>query len=108
LFQLVLSVPVITVIEKQRHGPSHTVGRRRVKVAPTDLVNSPESLAGIARLVRQFHDLTAGTPLAGDQEVVCHNDLSPKNTVYRDDGGACARSLSSTGTWQRQVPAFTT
>ncbi|MEV4640141.1 phosphotransferase [Actinoplanes sp. NPDC049548] len=41
-------------------------------------------LAGVARLVRQFHDLTAGSDLAGDQEVVCHNDLSPKNTVYRD------------------------
>ncbi|MEU3519790.1 phosphotransferase [Streptomyces sp. NPDC006654] len=41
-----------------------------------------ESLVTVARLVREFHDLTAGTPLAGDQEVVCHNDLSPKNTVY--------------------------
>jgi aminoglycoside phosphotransferase (APT) family kinase protein len=35
---------------------------------------------------RQFHDLTAGSPLAGDQQVVCHNDLSPRNTVYRDLG----------------------
>jgi hypothetical protein len=39
------------------------------------------SLVRVARLVREFHDLTAGTDLAGDQEVVCHNDLSPKNTV---------------------------
>jgi Phosphotransferase enzyme family len=54
--------------------------------SPTDRVSSAGSLAGVARLVRQFHDLTAGTPLAGDQEVVCHNDLSPKNTVYRDGG----------------------
>jgi hypothetical protein len=54
--------------------------------SPTDGVNSTESLTGVARLVRQFHDLTAGTSLAGDQEVVCHNDLSPKNTVYRDGG----------------------
>ncbi|MCP3801931.1 phosphotransferase [Allokutzneria sp. A3M-2-11 16] len=53
--------------------------------SPTDRVSSDESLARVARLVREFHDLTAGTPLAGDQEVVCHNDLSPKNTVYRDD-----------------------
>lgn len=45
---------------------------------------APESLAATARLVRAFHDLTAGTGLAGDGEVVCHNDLSPKNTVYRD------------------------
>ncbi|MEV6960304.1 phosphotransferase [Streptomyces sp. NPDC051207] len=50
-------------------------------------VSSDESLAAVARLVRELHDLTAGTAPAGDQEVVCHNDLSPKNTVYRPDGG---------------------
>ena len=49
-------------------------------------VGSVESLTAVARLVRQFHDLAAGTELAGDQEVACHNDLSPKNTVYRDPG----------------------
>jgi Phosphotransferase enzyme family len=49
-------------------------------------VRSEESLVAVARLVRQFHDLTAGTELAHDQEVACHNDLSPKNTVYRDLG----------------------
>lgn len=50
-------------------------------------VSSDESLVTVARLVRQFHDLTAGTPLAGDQEVVCHNDLSPRNTVYQVSSG---------------------
>jgi hypothetical protein len=55
------------------------------KAQPAE-VRSEESLAAVARLVRQFHDLTAGSELAGDQEVVCHNDLSPKNTVYRDLG----------------------
>lgn len=51
------------------------------------------SVVRVAELVREFHDLTAGSPLAGDQEVVCHNDLSPKNTVYRGsgDGGASLR-----------------
>ncbi|WP_438490792.1 phosphotransferase [Streptomyces sp. S186] len=49
---------------------------------PAD-VYADESLAAVARLVRQFHDLTAGTELAGTAEVVCHNDLAPKNTVYR-------------------------
>jgi Phosphotransferase enzyme family len=44
------------------------------------------SLAAAARLLRRCHDLTAGTALAGESEVVCHNDLSPRNTVYRDYG----------------------
>lgn len=47
-------------------------------------LSSSDSLVSVARLVRQCHDLTAGTPWAGDQEVMCHNDLAPKNTVYRD------------------------
>jgi hypothetical protein len=49
-------------------------------------VTSEESLARVAVMVREFHDVTAGTDLAGGAEVVCHNDLSPKNTVYRDLG----------------------
>lgn len=50
-------------------------------------VHCDESVAAVAGLVREFHDLTAGTPLAGRAEVVCHNDLSPKNTVYQHVGG---------------------
>jgi phosphotransferase family enzyme len=49
-------------------------------------VSSDASLQAAARLVRAFHDYTAGTDLAGEAEVVCHNDLSPRNTVYRDLG----------------------
>lgn len=45
-------------------------------------VRDDEALVEVARLVRAFHDLTHGTPLAGDRDVVCHNDLAPKNTVY--------------------------
>lgn len=37
----------------------------------------------VFRMIRKLHDLTAGTDLAGDQEVVCHGDLAYFNTVYR-------------------------
>ncbi len=46
-----------------------------------------DALLALAALVRDVHDLTAGTPLAGDGEVVCHHDLSPSNTVYRGTSG---------------------
>jgi hypothetical protein len=53
-------------------------------------VTSDASLGRVAELVREFHDLTAGTPLAAGREAVCHNDLAPKNTVYRDGGAGLA------------------
>lgn len=56
-------------------------------------VASDASLARVAAMVREFHDLTAGTPLAAGGEVVCHNDLSPKNTVYADDGGLVPKAF---------------
>jgi Ser/Thr protein kinase RdoA (MazF antagonist) len=47
---------------------------------------SEPALVRVAELTRELHDLTAGTSLAGGAEVVCHNDLAPRNTVYRDLG----------------------
>lgn len=44
---------------------------------------STAALVRVGRLVRQLHDLTAGTRLAGDLDVVCHNALAPRTTVYR-------------------------
>jgi hypothetical protein len=49
-------------------------------------VTSRASLRRVGELVREFHDLTSGTDLAGSDEVVCHNDLSPRNTIYRGGG----------------------
>ena len=45
---------------------------------------SDNQLAAAAVLIRRLHDATAGTPLAQDAEVVCHNDLSPCNVVFVD------------------------
>lgn len=57
---------------------------------------SDRALSGVARLVRQFHDLTAGTEHAGDGKVLCHHDLAPNNTVYRAGrrrGAVCLHRL---------------
>jgi Ser/Thr protein kinase RdoA (MazF antagonist) len=43
---------------------------------------SEETLVAAARLLRRFHDATAGSELAGAHEVVCHNDPSPCNYVF--------------------------
>jgi Ser/Thr protein kinase RdoA (MazF antagonist) len=45
---------------------------------------SDETLASAAQLIRRYHDATAGSDLAGLGEVVCHNDFSPCNFVFRD------------------------
>ena len=46
---------------------------------------SDSQLASAARLIRRFHDATAGSALAGGEEVVCHGDLGPHNTVFVGD-----------------------
>ena len=53
--------------------------------AELDAELSDEALVTAARLIRRFHDATAGSPLAGEHETVCHHDLSPCNFVFRDD-----------------------
>ena len=43
-----------------------------------------EEIEAAAGLLRRYHDATAGSVLAGSEEVVCHNDISPVNTVFVD------------------------
>jgi Ser/Thr protein kinase RdoA (MazF antagonist) len=55
-------------------------------VVPADLdPGFPDQvLVAAARLIRRFHDATAGAEVAGSAETVCHGDLSPCNFVFRD------------------------
>lgn len=48
------------------------------------LVWEDGQLEASARLLRRFHDATAGSELAGNHEVVCHNDYGPWNLVWID------------------------
>jgi hypothetical protein len=78
------------VRDDRRAGREHGPAGRRLRTLSSPSVTSGVSLARLAVLVREFHGLTARTPLAAGGEVVCHNDLSPKNTVYRDSGTGLA------------------
>lgn len=63
-------------------------GSRRPEVCPGEVVAlsparlSDARLKSAAGLIRSFHDATAGTSLAGDQDVVCHVDFGLHNIVF--------------------------
>jgi aminoglycoside phosphotransferase (APT) family kinase protein len=46
---------------------------------------SDARLESAAGLIRRFHDATAGSDLAHGEEVVCHGDLGPHNTIFAGD-----------------------
>jgi hypothetical protein len=73
-----------------RHLGTDELGREVLSFLPGDVPADldaripDDALAAAARLIRRLHDATAGTELAGAREIVCHNDLSPCNFVFRD------------------------
>ena len=42
-------------------------------------------LVKAAAMIRRLHDVTAGSDLAGDAEIVAHSELGPHNTVFIGD-----------------------
>ncbi len=91
--------------ERGREMFRYIEGRAAVSSEERAAVRTDDSLVRVAQLVRAFHDLTHGTPQAGEQDVVCHNDLAPKNTVY---DRAWHPWRSSTGTSPPPASASTT
>ncbi|MFC4145806.1 phosphotransferase [Micromonospora mangrovi] len=72
------------VDERGRQVLSHLDGRVPWQEREDAAYFSDAALTRLGGLIRTLHDACAGTGLAGDAETVCHRDLSPKNTVYRD------------------------
>ncbi|MEH0846352.1 phosphotransferase [Micromonospora sp. CPCC 205711] len=72
------------VDERGRQVLSHLDGRVPWHERPDPAFFTDAALTRLAELIRLLHDACAGTELAGTAETVCHRDLSPKNTVYRD------------------------
>jgi hypothetical protein len=72
------------VDEQGRQVLSHVHGRVPWRDREDPAFFADAALARLAGLVRALHDACAGTDLAAGAETVCHRDLSPKNTVYRD------------------------
>ena len=62
-----------------------TYMRGEVRFDVKDEEWSEPQLKDAIGLLKDFHDATAGSEVAGNQEVVCHNDFAPWNVVFVDD-----------------------
>ncbi|MEU1967232.1 phosphotransferase [Micromonospora sediminicola] len=79
-----LAPAYLGVDEQGRQVLSHVEGRVPWRDREDPAFFTDAALTRLAGLVRSLHDACAGTDLAAGTETVCHRDLSPKNTVYRD------------------------
>ncbi|MGM1061001.1 phosphotransferase [Saccharothrix sp. Mg75] len=80
------------VDERGREVLTHLAGEVAHPPLP-GWARSEEVLVAVARLARRLHDASAGLahvrdgwqfPALSPVEVICHNDLAPYNTVFRD------------------------
>lgn len=46
---------------------------------------SDDLLVHVARIIRTYHDLTAGSWLAPGHEIVAHHELGPHNTIFQEN-----------------------
>jgi hypothetical protein len=83
---------VLSIDERGREVLSYVPGETPERASP-EVVTEPV-LAEVGRLLRSYHDAVYGfelpaglswhhVALPGARTVVCHNDVSPRNTVFR-------------------------
>lgn len=70
--------------ESGREMLSFIEGHVAIEQNRSAYAESDASLVRLAEMVREFHDLTSDPAFSGESETLCHNDLSPRNTVYAD------------------------
>ena len=83
---------VLGIDEQGREVMSYVRGNVHLRATPGTMTE--EVLGELGGLLRSYHDAVAGfelpsglawyhEPVSGRGAIVCHNDLSPKNTVFR-------------------------
>jgi tRNA A-37 threonylcarbamoyl transferase component Bud32 len=55
------------------------------RVSHGEISWTDDQLIKVVQMLKDFHNATAGNELAGEKEVVCHNDIAPWNTVLENN-----------------------